>query len=354
MATIWFVLVGFMLVVYVVLDGFDLGVGSVHLFLARGDSERRALLSTIGPVWDGNEVWLIGAGAALFMAFPALYAASFSGFFLPLMIVLWLLMGRGIALEFRNHVDHPVWRPFWDVVFSVSSALLAVCLGAALGNVVRGVPLDASGSFFVPLWTTFRTAPPNGFVDWYTLLAGLLALAALTAHGSLWAALKTTGDLAARARRFASWAWAATVLLVVAATLATFAVQPLIPARLAAHPAGLVLPLLALAGLALSRWKSAQGQDLAAFLSSCVFLAGLLASTAFGLYPHVLPSSLHAAHGLTVHGAASAEPGLRVALLWWVPGMLLVTGYFVFLYRNFNGRVEVDARGGRGEDSAKR
>ena len=117
------------------------------------EEERRAVLKTIGPVWDGNEVWLIGAGGALVLAFPTLYAASFSGFFLPLMIVLWLLMGRGISMEFRNHVDHPVWRPFWDVAFSVSSALLAIFFGAALGNVVRGVPLDASGEFFAPLWT---------------------------------------------------------------------------------------------------------------------------------------------------------------------------------------------------------
>ena len=166
MATVWFVLFAFMLTMYVVLDGFDLGAGAVHLLLARDEGERRTVLATIGPFWDGNEVWLIGAGGALVMAFPALYATSFSGFFLPLMIVLWLLMGRGIALEFRNHVDHPVWRPFWDVVFSVSSALLALFLGAALGNVIRGVPIDGSGEFFAPLWTDLTLGPPTGIVDW--------------------------------------------------------------------------------------------------------------------------------------------------------------------------------------------
>ena len=340
MATLWFGLVAFMLVTYVVLDGFDLGVGVVHLLLARDEPEKRTLLSTIGPVWDGNEVWLIGAGATLFLAFPALYAASFSGFFLPLMIVLWLLMGRGIALEFRNHLDHPVWRPFWAVVFSVSSALLAVSLGAGLGNVVRGVPVDASGQFFVPLWTGFGLTPPTGFFDWYTLLAGSLALAALTLHGSLWAALKMTGDLAERARGFARKAWAVTALLTGAATIATFSVQPLIPSRLAAHPEGLVFPALALAGLVLARWLMEKGADVRAFLSSCLFLTGLLASTAFGLFPYVLPSNADPARSLTVFAAASADYGLRVALWWWIPGMLLVTGYFVFLYRNFAGRVE--------------
>lgn len=342
MATVWFGFVAFMFVTYVILDGFDLGVGAVHLLLARGETERKTLLATIGPVWDGNEVWLIGAGATLFMAFPALYAASFSGFFLPLMIVLWLLMGRGIALEFRNHLDHPVWRPFWDVVFSASSALLAVSFGVALGNVIRGVPIDASGQFFMPLWTRFRLTPPTGFVDWYTLLVGLLALAALTMHGSLWAAVKTSGDLAERARGFARKAWAATALLAGAGTIATFSVQPLIPARLSAHAEGLVFPALALAGLVLARWLMEKGADVRAFLSSCLFLAGLLASTAFGLFPVVLPSSGDPARSLTVFATASAEPGLRVALWWWAPGMLLVTGYFVFLYRNFAGRVEPD------------
>src|SRR5277367_6789127 len=156
MGTIWFCLVAVMIAGYVVLDGFDIGVGILHLWLARTDDERRVLIRTIGPVWDGNEVWLLAAGGTLFFAFPALYAAGFSGFYLPLMIVLWLLMLRGISIEFRNHLAGPVWAPLWDVVFSGSSALLAIFYGAALGNVVRGVPLDGSGFFFVPLWTNFR------------------------------------------------------------------------------------------------------------------------------------------------------------------------------------------------------
>ncbi len=340
MATVWFVLVAFMLTMYVVLDGFDLGAGAVHLLLARDEGERRTVLATIGPFWDGNEVWLIGAGGALVMAFPALYATSFSGFFLPLMIVLWLLMGRGIALEFRNHVDHPVWRPFWDVVFSASSALLALFLGAALGNVIRGVPIDASGEFFAPLWTNLTLGPPTGIVDWYTLSTGLLALAALTMHGSLWVALKASGDLARRARRAAALAWGATVLLTVAVTAATFFVQPLIPSRMEAQPAGLAFPALAFAGLAGAAWFRGREADRNAFLSSCVFLGGLLASTAFGLYPNVLPSNADPARSLTVFNSAAAEHGLRVALAWWIPGMLLVAGYFVFVYRVFAGRVE--------------
>ncbi len=339
MATIWFGLIAFMLTVYVVLDGFDLGVGIVHFFVARTEAERRILLKTIGPVWDGNEVWLIGAGGGLVLAFPALYAASFSGFFLPLMIVLWLLMGRGIALVFRNHVDHPAWQPFWDVVLAASSALLALSLGTALGNVIRGVPLDGSGEFFEPLWTDFGLGPPTGIVDWYTLLVGLLALSALAMHGSLWAALKTEDELAARARSAARLAWGASTLLAGALTLLTFRVQPLIPARLRMHPGGLVFPLLAFAGLLCARLFSSGKADRKAFLASCLFLIGLFASTAFGLYPFVLPANSDPSFGLTVASSASGEEGLRVALLWWIPGMLLVLGYFVILYRNFAGKV---------------
>src|SRR5271156_651655 len=156
METLWFMIVAVMVAAYVVLDGFDLGVGAIYLGVARTGDDRRRALRAIGPVWDGNEVWLLVAGGTLYFAFPLLYASSFSGFYLPLMMVLWLLMLRGIGIELRAHMESPVWIPFWDFVFCSSSLLLAIFLGAALGNVVRGVPLDSSGYFFEPLWTNFR------------------------------------------------------------------------------------------------------------------------------------------------------------------------------------------------------
>src|SRR5438067_13006468 len=156
MQTLWFILVGFMLTMYVVLDGFDLGAGAIHLFAAKNDQERRMILRAIGPVWDGNEVWLIAAGGTMFFSFPVLYASSFSGFYLPLIIVLWLLMLRGISIELRSHLDNAVWVTFWDGVFFLGSALLAIFYGAALGNVVRGVPLNGNGTFFEALGTDFN------------------------------------------------------------------------------------------------------------------------------------------------------------------------------------------------------
>src|SRR5499425_3254615 len=174
MPTVWFAIVSVMIAAYVVLDGFDLGAGILYLYAARNVNERRKVLRSIGPVWDGNEVWLLAAGGTLYFAFPQLYASAFSGFYLPLMMVLWLLMLRGIGIELRMHVGNPVWQGFFDVVFCFSSALLAIFFGAALGNVIRGVPLNAEGYFFEPLFTTFSPyTPQTGILDWYTVLTGV-------------------------------------------------------------------------------------------------------------------------------------------------------------------------------------
>ena len=249
METVWFGLVAAMIAIYVVLDGFDLGAGAIHLFVARNEAERDTVLASIGPVWDGNEVWLIAGGGTLYFAFPALYASSFSGFYLPLMMVLWLLILRGIAIEFRNHLRSLVWQPLWDVVFAAASALLAIFFGAALGNVVRGVPLDRSGEFFLPLWTDFTAGKDAGILDWYTLLIAVAALLALTVHGALWVALKTAGDVQRRARLAAKRLWWGLGASVVAITLASFHVQPHLRASYAERPWGYIFPFLSLVGL---------------------------------------------------------------------------------------------------------
>src|SRR5215471_12324947 len=200
MGFVWFWIVAVMLVAYVVLDGFDLGVGILHLFVARTEEERQLTLRTIGPVWDGNEVWLLAGGGTLYFAFPLLYASAFSGFYLALMIVLWLLIMRGISIELRMQMDISVWRAFFDGLFFLSSLLLAIFYGAALANVIRGVPLGADGYFFLPLWTNWRVGPHPGILDWYTVLGGVLALCALALHGAFYLATKTVNGLQQRAR----------------------------------------------------------------------------------------------------------------------------------------------------------
>src|SRR5258706_13710570 len=207
MDAIWFWLVAGMIVGYAVLDGFDLGAGILHLFIAKTDDERRLIHRTIGPVWDGNEVWLLAGGGTLFFAFPTLYASSFSGFYLPLMMVLWLLILRGIAIELRTHVDNRLWKSLWDVVFAGASTLLAVFFGAALGNVIRGVPLDHAGDFFLPLWTNFQPGKDAGILDWYTVTVGITAALALTMQGALWVVYKNTGDVQQRSKTIARRTW---------------------------------------------------------------------------------------------------------------------------------------------------
>src|SRR5256885_133486 len=250
MGTIWFWLVAIMITIYVLLDGFDLGAGAIHLLAAKTDEERRQVLASIGPVWDGNEVWLLAAGGTLYFAFPALYAGGFSGFYLPLMMVLWLLILRGISIEFRNHVHSAVWEPVWDFLFCSSSLLLAIFLGAALGNVVRGVPLDSSGYFFEPLWTNFALGEVTGILDWYTILVGVLSLTALVMHGALWVQLKTAGPVAERCTRLARQIWWGVAALTAIVTAVTFKIQPQVKENLTTYAWGMIFPVLAIAGLA--------------------------------------------------------------------------------------------------------
>jgi cytochrome d ubiquinol oxidase subunit II len=345
METLWFCLVALMLAAYVIFDGYDLGAGIVHLWVARTDEETRLVLRTIGPVWDGNEVWLLAAGGTLYFAFPVLYAASFSGFYLPLMMVLWLLILRGIAIEFRGHVEAPVWKPFWDAVFAGASALLTIFFGAALGNVVRGVPLDASQNFFLPLWTDFNIGPEAGILDWYTVLVGLLAFFTLTVHGALWVSLKTSGDLQERSRRLANRAWWGVVALTIAVTAITFSIQPLVSASFRQHPWGYVFPGLALIGLIGMPDFSDGTKSMRSILASCIFIAGMLTSAAFGLFPYVLPSNTDPNLGLTVYNTATAPYGLKVGLAWFIPGMILVIGYVTYVHRLFAGKVTLEGEG---------
>lgn len=338
MGTIWYCLVAIMIAVYVLLDGFDLGAGAIHLMVAKTDAERRQVLASIGPVWDGNEVWLVAAGGTLYFAFPALYASGFSGFYLPLMMVLWLLILRGASIEFRNHIKSRVWDPFWDALFCLSSLLLAVFYGAALGNVVRGVPLDASGYFFEPLWTDFRLGEVTGILDWYTILVGVLALLALVMHGGLWVQMKTSAAVSQRAGRLAGRAWWGVALLTAVITLITFRVQPQIRENLTTWPWGFVFPFLAVAGIAGVRFELVKRDEHKAFYASCVYLAGMLTSVVFGLYPMVLPAR-NPVYSLTVASAKAGAYGLKVGLVWWTMGIILAAGYFSFVYRSFAGKV---------------
>ncbi|MBX3261387.1 MAG: cytochrome d ubiquinol oxidase subunit II [Labilithrix sp.] len=343
MVDLWFVLVCAMFAAYVVLDGYDLGAGVVSPFVARSDAERRAVLHTILPYWDGNEVYLVAGGATLYLAFPRLFPAFVSGFYLPVMIVLWLLIGRGLGIEMRHKLDQPLWNQLWDGVFFVSSALLVLFFGAALGNVVRGVSVDERGDFFAPLWTTFRAGDDVGILDWYTLLVGATAVVLLARHGAL--RLRARADdaddaarrVGARAARLAGLLVAPSVALAVVATLATFAVQPNIARSLRERPYEGVFALVAAGGLASSALAARRGRFGRAFHGSSAALVGLFGCACVAIHPYGLVAR-DPGRSVLLADAAASPYALGVGLAWWLPGMAAVVGYSVYAHRRLLDR----------------
>ena len=349
METLWFMIVAVMVAAYVVLDGFDLGAGVIYLGAARTSDERRRIMRAIGPVWDGNEVWLLASGSTLYFAFPQLYASSFSGFYLPLMMVLWLLMLRGIGIELRAHMANPVWIGFFDVIFCVSSVLLCIFFGAALGNVVRGVPLGQDHYFFEALWTNFRVGANPGILDWYTVLTGVIALVTLTTHGSLYVAIKTEGELNRRARAVALAVWPVQVLLTIVGLVATIYIRPTVLDNYRVHIVGFLIPGVVYGSLGVMIYAMRKGQDVAAeklaFVASALYIVGMLVGAAFALYPVVLPSSTDPALNLTIYNTAAGHHGLVVGFTWWILGMILALCYFTLLFRMFKGKVRLEGEG---------
>ncbi|MDR3738771.1 MAG: cytochrome d ubiquinol oxidase subunit II [Terracidiphilus sp.] len=340
MGFLWFWLVAVMIVGYVVLDGFDLGVGALHLFLPKTETERQSALMSIGPVWDGNEVWLLAGGGTLYFAFPLLYASAFSGFYLPLMIVLWLLVLRGVSLELRNHIDMGVWTALLDGVFCFSSALLTIFFGAALANVLRGVPLAADGYFFLPLWTTWTPGTYPGILDWYTVIGGLVALVALTLHGALWLTIKVSGNLEARARKIVTPLWFVLVALTVVSLFATVAVRPAMLNNYMAYPVTYIVPVGVVASLLGVLFFNLKRAPVKAFLSSSLYLFFMLAGACWGVYPTLLPATTGVANDITLARAISGPHTLAVGLVWWAFGMTLALGYIVFVYSRFKGKAD--------------
>lgn len=347
MFELWFGIVALMLTLYVVLDGYDLGAGTLHLVIARNDTERRQVLAAIGPYWDASEVWLLAAGGALFVAFPTVLASGLSGFYLAIFLVIWSLILRGVAIEFRSHVVEPLWRGFWDGTFALASALLAILFGAAIGNVIRGLPLDGDGWFSLTLFTTFLPKAPAGILDWYTVLTGVFALLVLAGHGALFLAWKTDGAVHARADRLAVVLYGTIAGLWPLVTWATHAVNPDIFAALPGRPFGWLGLALALGGIVMVFRTRTRARHLTAFLGSCAFITGLLVATAACLYPVMLRSLGDPAFSITAQAGGSSPAGLRTALGWWVIGFPLAVGYFVVLFRIHRGKA-VAARDGEG------
>jgi cytochrome d ubiquinol oxidase subunit II len=345
MAAVWFALVAIVLAAYVVMDGFDFGAGALHTRVARSDRERRQVLAAIGPYWDGNEVWLLAAGGMLFLAFPKVLAAGLSGFYMAIFLVLWVLILRGISIEFRSHLHDRMWRAFWDATFAFASTLAPVLLGVALGNVVRGVPLNADGWFALPLFASFSPHGELGILDWYSLVIGALAYVAILHHGALFLAWKTDGVVRERALRHARTLWWATVVAWSAALAATIAVAPHVFSGWGMRPLAPTASAVFLLGLAASLVARRRGRDRLAFVGSAAFLAGSLAAVLAALYPTMLRSSGDPRWSLTAVNAAANARSLRLGLLWWPAGFALAVVYVVVLLRLHRGKVQAAADG---------
>jgi len=349
MEALWFAFAAVMVTGWVVLDGFDFGAGALHLLVARTDTERRQVLAAIGPFWDGNEVWLLAGGGVLFLAFPKVLASGLSGFYLAIFLVLWTLILRGVAIELRSHVDDRMWRSFWDAVFFGASTLVPVLLGAALGNVIRGVPLGEEGWFALPLFASFSPHPgidgALGILDWYTVLCGVTALVAVAHHGALFLAWKTDGPVRERSRAVAGRIFPALIAIWIVATVATAGLAREIFLALPGRPLAVLSTALLVAGLVTSFTARRRGRDLAAFLGSCGFLLGTLAATAASVYPVWLRSTVDPAFSLTARNAAAGEGSLRAGLLWWPVGFLIALVWLGILFRIHRGTVRAAAEG---------
>jgi len=331
----WFVLIGVLLTGYAILDGFDLGVGFWHLFTKK-DLERRTLLNAIGPVWDGNEVWLLAGGGAIFAAFPHVYATVFSGMYLALTLVLLALIFRAVSVEFRSKEPSQRWRNSWDVAFALGSIIPALLFGVALGNIMRGLPLNLDWTFT----GTFLT-----LLNPYALLIGFIGFAMIVTHGALYVALKTEGDLAAQAVKWAQVSWWAYVLLFLVGTLFTAMTQQHLLENYLRIPALWMLPaavfvMIALIGV-FNRWD----QPRQAFAASVISIAGCMSLIGVSLFPRIVPALGRPALSLTVANASSSELTLLVMLILALIGMPFVIGYTIWAYRTFGGKAETEPGG---------
>ncbi len=351
MEIFWFVVLSIMLIAYVILDGYDFGAGIVHLLFAKTEEEKKAVTNAIGPFWDANEVWLIAAGGVLFFAFPTLYASAFSGFYLPLMLVLWLLIFRAVGLELRGQVHNRLWEKLWDKAFGVASLLLALFFGAALGNVVRGVNLgmvkdgvstQEAHYFFLALWNpTFDPlAEQQGVIDWFTILLGLVAVVTLTIHGANWVILKTTTPLNGRLKKAIFRLNMLLLILVVISAILWHYVKPVPLTNLQTHYWLWIFPLIGLVGLLGQFGIRTFKKDGTGFLFSTMFIFGSFATTIVSLFPNLLPSTNTVNPSLTVHNASAHEYGLSVGLSWFVVAAVLVAVYFIIQFRVFRGKMD--------------
>lgn len=330
--TIWFILIGVLIIGYAILDGFDLGVGVLHLF-TKDENERRININAIGPVWDGNEVWLVTGGGALFAAFPIVYATVFSAFYLALMLVLFALIFRAVSLEFRGKVDSPKWRRAWDWAFGLGSLLPTVLFGVAIGNILRGIPIDSTGMFTGNFFTLLNP---------YSILVGVLSLVLFTMHGAIYMTMKSESEQKMRMKKLASALWIGFVVLYTLVTFySIFEAKFLFEGILSNVLFWIVFVVLLAAVFTIPVMVKAEKFG-RAFLASSVTIGCMIGLMAISLYDRFVPSSIDLAYSLTIYNASSTQRTLFTMLIIAIIGMPFVIGYTIIIYRVFKGKVVLD------------
>lgn len=351
MEIFWFIIIAVILAMYFILDGYDFGTGIIHLFLAKEENDKVVIAKAAGLFWDSNEVWLVAAGGMLFMAFPTFYASIFSGFYLPLIIILWLIVFRAIGLEFRGQFNFQIWKTVWDKAFGWSSLLLTLFFGIALGNVIRGVNLGGVENgislyeghyFFLPLWNN-SFSPLNetpGVFDWFTIIIGLITVVTLAIHGANWIVLKTNSTIN---KQLVTLVYKLDLILLLLTILSLGIWQIVNPEALTNFidkPYLVIFPLIYLSGLVGLLFVKKYRKEVYPFICSTLLILGGITSSAASIFPVMLPSTNTINESLTIYNTASAEYGLSVALNWGIIGFILLFVYLIIQKKLTEGKID--------------
>jgi len=340
MIEIWYAILSFMLVMFVVLEGFDIGAGLLQFVVGKSEAERRMVIAAIGPLWSWHEVWLVGFGGVLFVSFPTILAVSFAGFYLALFLLLWALVLRGVSIEVSGHIADPLWRTAWHSIFLASNILLAILIGVALGNVVRGVPLGASGKFTLAFFTNFSPRGDVGILDWFTISVAVFILVTFAAHGANALVLKTEGSVHDRSLRIARFLWKAVLALLAVVTIESWQVRPELFSGMTHKPLAWLGLIGVIGGMSAVFTGLQRKRELRTVIGSSAFIAGLMIAGAASVFPIMLHSTLASENSLSAYDNAAAGHGLAVALVWWPVSLVFAVGYFLFIYRYYTGKVK--------------
>ena len=344
MITLWYSLVSVLLIIYVVLDGRNFGVGILHWIVAKTPQERRQVIASLGPLWSWHEVWLLSFGGTMLAVFPRVLAVSFAGYYLALFLILWCYILRGLAMEVGGHINDRLWQQFWDFIFVVSSTLLAVLFGAAAGNVVRGAPIDQTGVFSMAFFTNFDPRGIDGkgsvgLLDWYTVSIGVFAVIALCAHGATYLTLKTDGPVHDRSSVLARWLWIAVIPVLLIVTLETWFVHPQIVTSGMGNVFSWLGALVVIAATVLLTRGLLSGDEIKAFAGSNLLLIGILATGATAIYPVMLFSTIDPSYSLSAFDVASSPSTLLSVACWWPVAFILTVIYSIAIAHRFAGKV---------------